>query len=494
MKKVLASLLILALLATGYYLLNAEKQKANTSSTEFTIETSSVERGDVARIVSASGSVRALTTVEVGSQVSGQIVELTADFNSEVSKDQIIARLDPQTFETRVASAEADVRSARANIDVLKAQIKRAQANLDLYEKDYKRQDELFAQKLIPRSSLEDTERQLIVGRSDLNVSNAQLRTGDASLAQRQAALAIAKVDLERTIIRSPIDGVVIERNVDVGQTVAASLSAPILFRIAKNLDDIRIDADVVEADIGGVDTGDTVTFSVDAYPNDEFSGTVEQVRLAAQELQNVVTYTVVIAAENSRSRLLPGMTANVEITAEKRKDVLRIAENTVRFKPGNEGPQLAESNNAEAGNARGQRGGRGRDVGRMLEGLELETERKASIEKELGDDMREFWSSMSGNNMATFDRNRMRAMMRTRIERILKKNLSGEEFEQYEKLQKAAASVRRIELYQDEKDGTLSKKNIVIGLSDGKYVEIRRGANEGDEFIARILKPSKEK
>jgi len=286
MKKIIAFILLCLIVLGAYTIFKNNKHKVKNTNA-YNIEKSSVERGDVARIVSASGSVRALTTVEVGSQVSGQIVELRADFNSEVVKGQIIARLDSQTFETRVASAEADVRSAKANIDVLNAQIKRAQANLDLYEKDFRRQQQLFTQKLIPRSNLDDTERQLIVGRSDLNVSQAQLRTGEASLAQRKAALAIAKVDLERTIIRSPIDGVVIERNVDVGQTVAASLSAPILFRIAKNLEDIRIDADVVEADIGGIDNGDTVQFSVDAYPNDEFTGVVEQVRLSAQELQN---------------------------------------------------------------------------------------------------------------------------------------------------------------------------------------------------------------
>jgi len=204
-----------------------------------------------------------------------------------------------------------------------------------------------------------------------------------------------------------------------------------------------------------------------------------------------VVTYTVVIAAENSRNRLLPGMTANVEITAEKRKDVLRIAENTIRFKPGADGPQLSESTQGDSNNNR--RGQRSRDFSRLFEGLELDVERKKEIEKQLTNDMREFWSSMSGNSMATFNRNRMREMMQARIEKILKANFSDDEYKKYQQQQKASASTRRVELFQENSDKTLSKKNIVIGLSDGKYVEIKRGADEGDEFIERIVKSAKE-
>ncbi|NNC97194.1 MAG: HlyD family efflux transporter periplasmic adaptor subunit [Gammaproteobacteria bacterium] len=491
MNKTIKVILLIAAIAASVWFFALRDASTQADASAYSIETVKVERGDVARLVSASGTVRALTTVEVGSQVSGQITELNADFNSVVSKNQIIARLDPQSFESRVTSAEADVRSARANIDVQKAQIERAEANLALYRKEYARQQELYAQKLIPSSALEDAERQLTVGQSDLNVSKAQLRTVQASLAQRLASLESAKVDLERTIIRSPIDGVVIERNVDVGQTVAASLSAPVLFRIAKDLQEIRIDADVVEADIGGIDEGDTVTFDVDAYPDDKFSGVVEQVRLAAKELQNVVTYTVVIAAENRRSRLLPGMTANVEITAEKRQDVLRIADTAVRFKPTSNGPQVIDGNTEDRGGPGAGRQGpnAGRNFSQMFEGMNLDPERQAAIEHELSDDMREFWSSMSGNAMATFDRNRMRQMMRARTNKILKKSLSPEEFKLFEKLQNARSSVRRIEVYSENPDGTLSKRSIAIGLSDGSYVEIRRGAEEGDVFVSRVIK-----
>ena len=488
MKKFIIGLGGLALIAAIYWQFTNDSN-ANTATQAYKSEIALVEKGDVARLVSASGSVRALTTVEVGSQVSGQIIELNADFNSKVQEGQIIAKLDPQTFESRLLSAEADVASAKANLDVLKAQISSAEANLSLFESDYQRQTELFNQKLIPRSLLDDAKRQFTVGQSSLKVTKAQLRSGQASLAQREASLNSAKVDLERTIVRSPITGVVIERNVDVGQTVAASLSAPILFRIAQDLRDIRIDADVVESDIGGIDQGDTVTFTVDAYPNDEFTGTVEQVRLASQEIQNVVTYTVVIASENRGGNLLPGMTANVEITAEKRSDVLRLSETTTRFRPPADGPEVKADTDSQSPNRRG--GGRGA-ANNMLSELNLEPKRAEAIQAEIGAEMRKVRESMG--QMAQFDRNRMRQLFRTRIERVLKKNLSDEEFAQYENLQKQQNATRRVSLYQENPDGSLSTKNLRVGLSDGSFIEVLSGAEVGDKFVTRLRKVQEDK
>jgi len=406
-----------------------------------------------------------------------------------VEQGQIIAKLDPQTFESRLLSAQADVASAKANLDVLRAQIASAEANLSLFKSDFKRQSELFNQKLIPRSILDDAERQFTVGKSNLTVSKAQLRSGQASLEQREASLNSAKVDLTRTIIRSPITGVVIERNVDVGQTVAASLSAPILFRIAQDLEDIRIDADVVESDIGGIDAGDTVSFSVDAYPNDEFKGVVEQVRLASQEIQNVVTYTVVIASENLSGNLLPGMTANVEITAEKRTDVLRLSETSTRFRPPSDGPQVIQAdNNSQAGRP----GGRGGFGGNTLSSLNLEPKRLESIQSEIGKEMQAVRQSMG--QMAQFDRNRMRQLFRSRIERVLKQNLSEDEFKQYQKSLAQQSNTRRVNLYQENADGTLSTKNVRVGLSDGSFIEILNGAEIGDKFVTRLLKVQENK
>jgi len=466
------------------------KPEAEADVGTFNIETAKVETGDVARIVSASGAVRALTTVEVGSQVSGQITALNADFNSEVKSGDIIARIDPQTFETRVESAKADVQSAQANLAVQKANIASSEANLAQAERNYARQEALFAADAVARSTLEDNQRALAVAKANLDVSRAQLRTSTASLSQRNASLRSAQVDLERTIIRSPIDGVVISRDVDVGQTVAASFSAPILFTIAQNLEDIRIDAAVVEGDIGGIDAGDVVEFNVDAYPDQTFRGTVEQVRLASETLQNVVTYTVVIEARNPRRRLLPGMTANVEITADKRENVLRIAETAVRFRPPANGPELVESTEAEGRGARGQGGGRGGRGGRgggfnMLNNLDIDQAKKDTIQTELRAEIQAARESLG--QRAQFDRNALRQRIQAASEKVLKKNLTDDEYKQYQAALAERASVTRVEAYRPAEEGKLKKQSLTLGLQDGSFAEILRGASEGDEFVTRV-------
>lgn len=466
----------------------------------FEIEKAIVETGDVARIVSASGAVRALTTVEVGSQLSGQIIELNADYNSEVKSGEIIALIDPQTFDSRVESTRADVQSAEANLAVQKANIASAEANLAQAERDYARQKALYAADAVARSTLEDNERALAVAKANLDVSRAQLRTSTASLSQRKATLRSAEVDLERTIIRSPIDGVVISRDVDVGQTVAASFSAPILFTIAQNLEDIRIDAAVVEGDIGGINAGDEVEFNVDAYPDQTFTGTVEQVRLASETLQNVVTYTVVIKAQNQNRRLLPGMTANVEITADRRTNVLRIAETAVRFRPPANGPEVVESTQqgrgargqggrgqgarGQGGRGQGGRGGRGGGQLQMLNGLDIAPETVAKIQSDLTS---EFQAVRQGlGERAQFDRNALRERMTAATDKILRRHLSDEEYKKVQASNAARASVTRVEAYKPLDDGTLEKTTLTLGLQDGSFAEIIRGASDGDEFVTR--------
>lgn len=451
---------------------------------EFIIETASVETGEVAQIVSASGAVRALTTVEVGSQVSGQIIELNADFNSEVKAGDIIARIDPQTFESRLDSARADVQSAQANLAVQKANIASAEANLAQADRNYVRQKTLYAADAVAQSTLEDSERAQAVAKANLDVNRAQLRTAQATLSQRTASLKSAQVDLERTIIRSPIDGVIISRNVDVGQTVAASFSAPVLFTIAQNLEDIRIDAAVVESDIGGINTGDAAKFNVDAYPDQTFTGTVEQLRLAPTTLQNVVTYTVVIKASNPNGKLLPGMTANVEITADKRENVLRISESAVRFRPPANGPEVVE---AEAGESRseGRQGGRGGGVGmQFLDDLEIDAATKATIQSEIRAEAQAARESMG--ERAQFDRNAMRQRMQAVTEKVLRKNLTDEQYKKVEAAKAERAAVTRMELYVQRPDGKLEKQTLTLGLQDGSYAEILRGAQDGDVFVTR--------
>jgi len=308
-------------------------------------------------------------------------------------------------------------------------------------------------------------------------VSRAQLRTSQAALSQRKASLRSAQVDLERTIIRSPIDGVVISRNVDAGQTVAASFSAPVLFTIAQNLEDIRIDAAVVEADIGGINSGDAAKFTVDAYPDQTFEGTVEQVRLASETLQNVVTYTVVIEAKNLRGRLLPGMTANVEITADKREGVLRIAETAIRFRPPSNGPEVLEASGQASANGRGGRGGPpggGRGMA-FLNDLDIDQKTRTAIEDGL---RKEFIAVREAlGDRAQFDRNALRQRMQAATEKVLVKNLTEEQYKQVLTARNAQATVTRVEVYVPAEDGKLQKRSLVLGLQDGSHAEVLRFA-----------------
>ena len=307
-----------------------------------------LERGPLSAAVTASGTLSALITVQVGSQVSGQIRDIRVDFNSEVKKDQVIARLDPETFESRVTQAEADLKAAesaaevaRGNLAVRQAEVGKARIALDDANRNLERKRALVKQNFISAAELDtaqaavDTAReQLNLVQADLAVAQAQVASARAQVAQRQAGLKQARLDLDRTIIRSPVDGVVISRNVDVGQTVAASFQAPVLFTIARDLRQMEVNVAVDEADVGRVATGQKMRFSVDAFPGERFAGQVTQIRKAPQTNNNVVTYSVMARVDNPDLKLLPGMTASARILTEERKDVLKLPNEALRFRP----------------------------------------------------------------------------------------------------------------------------------------------------------------
>jgi len=267
--------------------------------------TEPVSRGDIQQAVTATGTVNAVTTVLVGTQVSGTIKNLYADFNSRVKKGQLIALIDPEMLEAQAAQARANVGKADA-------------AFLDA-DRTLKRNRELFTKNLIPRS--------------DLDTAETNYESAKATLEQVKAALTVSETNLRYTRILSPVDGVVISRNVDIGQTVAASFQTPTLFTIAQDLTKMQIDTNIAESDIGVVKLGQAVEFTVDAYPDTTFKGTVFQKRQAPITVQNVVTYDVVIKVDNRDLRLMPGMTANVSIIITTEHDVLRITNAAMRFR-----------------------------------------------------------------------------------------------------------------------------------------------------------------
>jgi HlyD family secretion protein len=307
-----------------------------------------LEAGKLSAAVSASGTLGALVTVQVGSQVSGQIAELFVDFNSLVKKGQVIARLDPEAFETRVAQAQADLRAAesaaqmaRDNLTVRQAELAKARIALDEAGRNLERKKALVAQAFLSPAELDsaqaafDTAREQVrLAEAAVRANTAQVTNAEAIVAQRQAQLRQAQVELAHTVIRSPVDGVVISRNVDVGQTVAASLQAPVLFTIAQDLRQMEVNIAVDEADVGRVRPGQKVRFTVDAYPGERFDAQVTQIRKAPQTVNNVVTYSVIATAANPDGRLLPGMTANARILTDERENVLKVPNEALRFRP----------------------------------------------------------------------------------------------------------------------------------------------------------------
>jgi HlyD family secretion protein len=293
-----------------------------------------VEIGSITAAVSATGTLNPVISVQVGSQVSGQIKEILVDFNSPVKAGQLIARLDPETYRQRVIQAQADTEAARANLTMQQADVLRVQANLADTQRDYARKKLLVEQKFISPADLDKAQTTFDAATAALRVAQAQVLSGAAQVRQRQALLAQAQVDLSRTEIRSPVDGVVVKRSVDTGQTVAASLQAPELFIIAKNLTDMQVETSVDEADVGRIQPGQNVSFTVDAFPGEHFAGQIKQVRKAASIVSNVVSYTVVVSAANPDLLLLPGMTANVRIITAHKDNVLKVPNAALRFNP----------------------------------------------------------------------------------------------------------------------------------------------------------------
>lgn len=317
-----------------------------------------VERGDIVMQVAATGTLSAVTTVQVGTQVSGTIAELFADFNSEMKKGQLLAKLDPSILAAQVEQQEANVRTAEATLNDTAASIASNRANLEKSKVDVldkqrklKRFQELYDSKLVPRDDLETAEAALEASQATLKATEAQLASTEARfkadqsrLNQSRASLRLAKVNLEHTIITSPIDGTIISRNVDVGQTVAASFSSPTLFTIAADLTKMQVNTNIDEADVGRIKPGMDASFSVDAYPGEVFQGSISQVRLATTTIQNVVTYNAIIDVPNPLLKLKPGMTTNVKILIESAEEVLKIPNSALRFRP-----NLSETEMADA-------------------------------------------------------------------------------------------------------------------------------------------------
>ncbi len=300
-----------------------------------------LKTGSIEALVDTTGTLNAVTMVDVGSQVSGRINDIFVDFNSEVKAGQVIARIDQEQFISRVQQSEANYRSAEARLE-------NAKVNLANSKKKWERAKNLFEKNLISIEEM-DTAETTYYG------ANSDLLTSTASLEQAQSALDSSKVDLSYTVIKSPIDGVIINRNINVGQTVAASLQAPVLFQIAKDLTEMQVECVVDESDIGKVKDNQTVRFTVDAFPNENFRGIVKQVRYAPEVVSNVVTYTTIVEVNNADMKLRPGMTATVAIVVGEARNKLLVPNTALRFQPDMSPEEMREMFMAMRGGTGGQ-------------------------------------------------------------------------------------------------------------------------------------------
>jgi HlyD family secretion protein len=376
MKKFIVVLIILiAVAGAGYGVYTYRK-----TGTEVQVTTLPVSRGDVIQTVGATGTLEAVRTVTVGSQVSGIVKELGADFNSMVKKGQVIARLDPALLEAQVEQQRANLTRSETDVENRRVALEDAQVKL-------KRAEALAAKKLTAAQDLENAQ-------VSVRTAQASLKSSLASLEQSKASVSQAQVNLDNTVITAPVDGIVISRNVDVGQTVAASMSAPTLFLIAEDLTKMQARASVDEADVGMIRPGQTARFRVDAYPTETFVGQVRQVRLQPTVSQNVVTYITVIDVPNPEYKLKPGMTANVTIEIARRTNVLRVPNSAIRFRPTSEmflalnqavPPELTQQGRAGRGGQAGQTSGQGNQGGGQGQATQVQGTRAAGTEGRAG-------------------------------------------------------------------------------------------------------------
>jgi HlyD family secretion protein len=498
-----------------------------------------VERGPITSAVSTTGTLNAVITVLVSSQVSGQIKELLADFNSEVQAAQIIARIDPETFEARVHQAEAELAVAKANVTIqragieraqkelanavaslnsAKAQTEKAQVTLDNSRRNRDRRKALYQSGAVSESQTDDAQTAHDQALAQLKSADAEERAAESLVASREAALKSARaqvdyaleqvrqkdaalnqaaVDFEHTFIRSPVDGVVIERAVDVGQTVAASLQAPKLFTIAQDLRRMQVETDVDEADIGRVSVGQPATFTVDAYPGREFNGEVLQIRMAPRNVQNVVTYTVLVSADNPDKRLMPGMTANIQIITAKQPNVLKVPNAALRFRPPGEESRLQSPSGDGLGATPAPAGTNPVEerLQQWTAALSL-SESQQSQARAILAHIRERIAALRRQGASPEDIRTETNALRERSRTAIAALLSPEQRERFARLSptRTANPTSRGRVYVAAEDGRPLAVDIVLGLSDGAFTEVVSGNLKAGQTVVIGTNPAGQK
>ena len=510
---VVAAVLGFALLAGGGYWWS---QRNAAEAVQY--RTGKLERGNLLATVAASGAVNPVALVTVGTQVSGQIKELLVDFNSEVKAGQLLARIDPETFEYRVRSSQADVDAARAtvltaqaNVMAAQTQVSRAQVDLDEARRDFERKQSLVEKGFIAQSEA-DKARALVntstealkAVQAQVGVAQAQVKSAQATVNQREATLAQARIDLERTRITSPVNGIVIKRAIENGQTVAASLQAPELFIIAKNLQDMQVDASIDESDVGRLKVGQKASFTVDAFPGQTFEGQIRQVRKAATNVANVVTYVAVVGFSNEGGKLLPGMTANVRVVTDVRDNVLKVPNSAMRVRIAGVEPAAAPASSpasatsgaaadtasaatapapASASSAPGGAGGPSEFRNRVVKELQLDESQTARVDAIYAESRPKF---MALRELAAEERGKARDRISADIRARIADVLTPEQKTKFAGLVAEAASrtSTRGRIYLMDDEGKPKAYNVRLGITDGTSTELMVNPNGPDANV----------
>ncbi|WP_447585237.1 efflux RND transporter periplasmic adaptor subunit [Pseudoxanthomonas mexicana] len=489
-KSIVPSLLlgiaVVAILGGGAWWWTARKGEAADSA----YRTATIERGDIRVAISATGTLSAISTVTVGSQISGQVTDVLVDYNSEVKKGEVLARIDPSTYEAQIEQGNAQIANAQASL-------KQAQATLANAELDYTRKADLGRQKLVAQSDVD-------LARAARDQAHAQVNAAQAQIRQQTASTQTTRVNLDRTVIRSPVDGVVLTRTIEPGQTVAASLQAPELFTIAEDLSKMKIELAVDEADIGQVKVGQAVSFTVDAFADRQFRGQVQQVRLSATTTSNVVTYPVVVSVDNSDGTLLPGLTVNAEIEVSKRDDILKVSNAALRYKPtGEAATATAAAQAPQGGPNRG--GGIGDDLARVAGSLQLKPDQQAAFDAALTAlrerqaarmaQAQQRGASMFGGaprpgGNAGGGSGAMQAQMRQRMAERMQQDfapfratLDDTQKQRWDAELRALLGAKRAPIYTLV-NGKPEMVQVRIGASDGTSTEVSGAVKEGDVVV----------
>lgn len=493
-KKYLLKLMIIAVvLMSGGFLLYRMFPR-NNSDPKF--RTLKVERGEIRHAVTATGTINPVITVLVGSQVSGTIKALYADFNSQVKQGQVIAQIDPAIFDAQVQQGRANVVNSQANLLNAQASLKNNEANVVNFKanlvkaevavadtrRTLDRNAELMKRNVIAQSTLdtaqanydsavaqkESAEAQVETAKSQIDSARAQIESAKAQIDQARASLRASETNLDYTTIRSPVNGTVISRNVDVGQTVAASLQAPTLFTIAKDLTAMQVDTNVSEADVGRVEVDQEATFTVDAYPERTFRGRVSEVRNAPTTIQNVVTYDVVIQVGNKDFKLKPGMTANVSVLIAHKEGVLKLPNAALRFQPSTVKKEEAGATKKEGVSPSGQQW-----VERMKGELGLTEEQRTRVDTVLKASSQEF-QEIREKAKPEEARVRIQGLLRQKIRGFL----TEEQRRKFEEMSKISSGEERRpgRVWIVSSEGKPVAVSIVLGITNGTYSEVVSG------------------